>query len=312
MTEIAPIPVEFPKIVDNSMLNTFRACPQQFFRTYMQHWKHETPSIHLHFGKCFAAALEMARRAFYIDKQDPETALALAIHSAITEWGERDAGEDGAKSLSRLCGALEYYFSVWPLDTDPAQPVAYANDSRGIEFSFVNELDFQHPVSGLPLLYSGRADMVVQLANGIFIEDDKTATSLGPSWTKKWELRSQFTGYAWALQRAGKKPDGVLVRGVSILKTKYDHAQALTFRAQWEIDRWYEQTIRDLGRMQRAWEENYWDFNLGDSCDGFGACDYVQVCKAQRGEEWLPIQFRRRRWDPLTRTEIELAPDQAA
>ncbi len=98
----------------------------------------------------------------------------------------------------------------------------------------------------------------------------------------------------------------MLVRGVSILKTRYDTLQAITYRSQWEIDRWYDQVIRDLARMQECWERGVWDYNLDHACTEFGGCPLTSVCKSPTPETWLPVYFERRRWDPLDRVEESL------
>jgi hypothetical protein len=149
--------------------------------------------------------------------------------------------------------------------------------------------------------------MICDFAEGIYVEDDKTATQLGDSWTRQWELRSQFTGYCWAAREAGISVNGVLVRGVSILKTKYGSAQAITYRSGWEIDRWLGQVLRDLRRLESAWNEGYYDFNLGEACNSYGGCQFTNVCKSNEPETWLPMYFERKRWDPLERTETLLA-----
>ena len=99
--------------------------------------------------------------------------------------------------------------------------------------------------------------------------------------------------------------DGFLVRGVSILKTKYDTLQAITYRPAWQIDRWYEQLLRDVGRMRECWESGYWDYNLDHACAEYGGCSMRQVCQSTPETQisWLQTGFERRRWDPVTRTE---------
>lgn len=296
----------FPTVIDNSLLSEFRACPEKCRRTYFEHWKPRNGSIHLHAGKAFASGLEAARRAFYIGGEGAEESVAFGLGELIREWGDRPPGEE-TKSIERMCGALESYFDFWPLDRDNAKPVILAGNGRGIEYSFVEPIEeILHPETGTPLLYAGRADMVVDLSQGLFIEDDKTASQLGPTWGSKWELRSQFTGYCWAMARHGRRPDGILVRGISILKNGYGHAQAITYRAPWEIDRWYEQTLRDIRRLIQCWESGVWDLNLSDSCDHYGGCVYTRVCKAESPAEWMPMYFSRRRWDPVSREEIAL------
>lgn len=119
---------------------------------------------------------------------------------------------------------------------------------------------------------------------------------------------SQFTGYCWGAARLGFPLSGFLVRGVSILKTKYDTQQALTYRPQWMIDRWFEQLNRDILDMIECWESGIWDYNLDASCEAYGGCPFKKVCLAADPENWLATGFERRRWDPVARTEnlIEL------
>lgn len=297
---------DFPRVVDNSFLSEFRACPQKAFRTYLHHWKPTAPNVHLHAGKAFASGLEAARRWYYEQSGAPAEAVAHGLKVLLEEYGDFPCPDDSAKSALRMAQALEYYFDAWPLESDLAQPLRLPSGRRAIEFSFVEPLDIHHPVTGEPILYSGRADMVADFNGGVFIEDDKTTSSLGASWSHQWDLRSQFTGYTWAARKGGLKPDGVLVRGVAILKTMFKHEQCLTYRAPWEIDRWLEQTHRDIARAIRMWEEGYWDYNLSDACSAFGSCVYRQVCKGQNPEEWLGMYFTRRRWDPVKREEINL------
>ena len=301
---------DFPEVVDNSMLNEFRSCPQKAFKSYFQHWKPTGESVHLHAGKAFAAGLEEARRWYYEQSASwpASRAVAQGFERLLKEYGDFQCPDDSPKSALRMAQALEYYFDAWPLESDLAQPLRLPSGRRAIEFSFVEPLDAKHPVTGQPILYSGRADMIAEYNGGIFVEDDKTASQLGASWANQWDLRSQFTGYTWAARRSGIKVDGVLVRGVAILKTMFKHEQCLTFRAQWEIDRWLEQTHRDLERMKRMWDEGYWDYNLGEACGSYGGCHFRQICKAQNPDEWLGIYFERKRWDPVRRVE-ELITD---
>jgi hypothetical protein len=145
--------------------------------------------------------------------------------------------------------------------------------------------------------------MVADFAGGVYVFDEKTTSSLGASWARQWEMRSQFTGYMWAAQQAGISAAGVIVRGVSILKTKYDTMQVVTNRAPFEVERWHRQVHKDIERMLRCWEEGYWDYDLDHACAEYGGCSLTQVCKSPNPEEWLPMYFEQRVWDPLARKE---------
>ena len=298
---------DFPAVIDSTLIAAFRSCPQKAKMMYLEHWKPRGESVHLVAGAAYAAGLEAARRAYY-ESRDPDLALETGARALLESYGDFQCPPDSAKSPERTLGALEFYFSRYGWDTDEAQPHVIGGKPC-IEFSFAEPLPIHHPVSGDPLIYSGRADMIARYAGGLWVLDDKTTSSLGASWINQWALRSQFTAYTWAAHSAGIQTSGVLVRGVSILKTKYDTLQAFTNRSQWEIDRWLEQVVRDIERMKRSWESGEWDWNLDHACTEYGGCSFAsQVCKSENPQEWLPMYFERRRWDPLLRTETLLSP----
>ena len=323
----------FPQTIDSTILGTFRSCPQKAFRQYVQHWKPSAESVHLVAGGAFAKGVEVARRAFWeghaeqatvsyddfgkrklawstqdIAKGSREDALALGTAAIIAAYGDYDAPPESPKSLERMAGALEFYFDCWPLGgEDDITPILLPNGQSGIEFSFAEPLDVCHPISGDPILYTGRSDLIGKFGDSLVVVDEKTTSSLGQSWMDQWEMRSQFTGYIWAGRRIGLDITGAVVRGISILKTKYGNAQVHTYRSPYEIERWYQQVNRDVARMIECWKENYWDYNLDHACNEYGKCAFTSVCKSSDPDTWLPAYFHRRVWDPLARKEITIS-----
>lgn len=296
----------FPEVIDNTIRSAFVSCPRKAYLEYLCHFKPVEQSVHLHAGGAYAHGLEKMRVAFYQDGEDSDTALAIGLKALLEFYGDFECPTDSAKSLNRMLGALEYYAEQYPLDRDTATPVHLPGGKRGIEFSFAEPVDLLHPETGNPILYVGRMDAVMDYAGGRYGLDDKTTSSLGASWSKQWDMRAQFTGYCWGAKQAGLPLDGFLVRGVSILKTKYDTQQALTYRPQWQIDRWAEQLPTDLLRMEQAWESGKWDYNLDESCNAYGGCPFKKVCLSQDPRRWLETGFVRRVWDPVNRVETVL------
>jgi len=292
----------FPVAIDSTTIAAFRSCPQKAFRQYIQHWKPAAESVHLIAGGAFADGIEAARRSFYENGSTAEDAVAAGLRALINKYGDFECPAESAKSLERTAGALEFYFENYPLGKDGAVPVKFG-DNHGIEFSFAQPLPINHPVTGDPILYTGRADMIAEAFSGTYIYDEKTTSSLGQSWSKQWELRSQFTGYCWAAQQFNLNPSGVVVRGVSILKTKYDTMEVLSYRSPYEIDRWIDQVCRDIRRMIQCWEEGYWDYNLDHACTEYGGCAFTSICKSNDPEAWLKTYFVKRVWNPLARKE---------
>lgn len=300
----------FPSVIDASLIAAFRSCPRKAELDFFHHYKSSEPSVHLHAGGAYAHGLDVARTEYYANGAPLEDAQALGLQALLTFYGDFQCPEDSAKSAQRMAGALEFYFERYPLDTDAFRPIELPGGKIGVEFSFLEPLDATHPETGEPLLYSGRLDVIGKMDGMTLGCDDKTTSSLGASWPRQWDLRSQFTGYCFGALRAGLKLDGFLVRGVSILKTKYDTLQAITYRPEWQLDRWYNQLMRDIKRMKECWAEGYFDYNLDHACTEYGGCVFRQVCQMRDPTALLEQRFVRRRWDPVTRTEALLEEPQ--
>lgn len=308
--------LQFPSVLDSSMISSYKSCPAKFFLTYLQHWHAKEPSVHLHAGKAFASGIEAARTAFYVEERSPLDSVALGLERLLRDYGSFSCPPDSAKSAERMAGALEFYFTHYPLEHDTAIPIILPGGKRGIEFSFLHPLPINHPDTGEPLLYSGRLDAICDYAGGVFVTDEKTTTSLGPTWARQWDLRAQFTAYCWGCRESGIKVDGCLIRGVSILKTKYDTQQAVTYRPEWQIDRWYGQTVDIIiPQMIKDWRHYKSGFgstasfrhDLDSACTDYGGCGFRQVCMTEPGSDayqsQLETYFEPRRWNPVTREE---------
>ena len=301
MTDPRPM---FPNTVDSTILAAFRSCPQKMFRQYVEHWKPQGQSVHLVAGGAFAAGIEAARDVFYVQGRPAAEAEGAGLSALLKHYGDFQCPEDSPKSPERMCGALEYYLTSYPLGADGATPITLSGGRLGIEFSFAEPLPIAHPVTGDPLLYTGRSDMVAHRAGGIYVYDEKTTGQLGVSWARQWEMRSQFTGYIWALARQGIRAQGAIVRGIAIRKTGYDTLEVPTYRSTYELQLWENQLHHDLRRMIRCWEDGYWDYSLDGACTDYGGCTFERVCKSSDPEAWLPVYFRKAVWDPLARREL--------
>lgn len=301
----------FPSIFDSSMLSTWKSCEVKFWRTYVQHWKARGQSVHLHAGGAFARGLEVSRRAFYEEGLAAESAIAAGLEALIRFYGDFQCPADSAKSLERTAGALEFYFSRYPLSHDEtapgaAVPILLPSGRRAIEFSFAHPLPIAHPETGDPLIYCGRMDAIVSFAGSSWICDEKTTTALGASWASQWDLRAQFTGYAWGCREAGIPVSGAIVRGVSILKTKYDTLAPITYRPEWQIQRWYDELLTRLEDIINAYKLGRWRHDLDSSCQEYGGCGLRNICTSENPEPWLETHFEKRVWNPLTREEKEI------
>lgn len=296
----------FPSVISSTIVSSWRSCQRKAELEYFHHWKPLNESVHLVAGAAYAAGLEVARKSYYSGSYSAEDSIGLGLEALLKSYGSFQCPANSAKSAERTAGAYQFYFDMYPLETDTATPIKFSDGRLGVEFSFAEPIEVLHPESGQPIIYSGRFDMLCEFAGGIYGLDDKTTSQLGVSWPKQWDLRSQFTGYTWGAGLSGIKLSGFLVRGVSILKNKYETLQAITYRPAWMVERWYEQLIRDVENMKLAWESGYFDYNLDHACGEFGGCPFRQVCLSKDPLPWLAGSFEQRIWDPISRTETPL------
>ena len=291
---------DFPPVVDSSMLAAYKSCPRHFELGYVDNQQLQGESVHLHAGGAFAKGVEAGRRSYYVDGMSQQDSEAEGLLALVTAYGDFECPEGVAKTLDRMCGALEFYYENYPFDTDRAR-IAKLGPTYAVEFSFGIPIGVLHPVSGNPIIFAGRADGIVEYANGLYPIDEKTTSQLGASWSRQWELRGQFTGYAWALRKTGYTPTGSIVRGISILKTKYETQEAIVSQPPWKIDRWEASMIRTVGEMIADWRSGQFNYDLGESCNAYGGCSHKMLCQVEDPKPWLETYYETRVWHPLDR-----------
>lgn len=295
----------FPDYIDSTMRNDYVSCPTKFYWSWVRRLTRSKVSIDLHAGAAFAKGIEAARRYFHDGKCDEETAIAHGAKALILYYGDFDPG-DSPKTLVNMVSALVYYFEVWPLSTDHLQPYRMAG-KLAVEFTFSLPIpNTQHPVTGMPILYCGRADMIGQFGEQLFTVDEKTTKQLGPSWSKNWDLRGQFIGYNWAARELGNLPVvGTIIRGISILKNSHGHAEPIIYTPEWMIKKWLDQLSRDVNGMIRDWESGAWSQAFGDACASYSGCAFSALCTVPEPEFWIPNYYIRNEWNPMAKDPTE-------
>jgi hypothetical protein len=319
---------QFPAVIDSTMIAAL-ACHRRWDFAYQQNYTPDSrKNIHLMAGAAFAKGLEVMRLAYsqgYYDRPvykteydeygnellvnvgtaripapTPADALELGLESLMLAYDE-SVEHNTAKTLDRMCGALEYYASVFPLDDSEFGTLSIISGKPAIEWNFCAPLPVLHPDTREPLLYAGRLDCILDAYGGRYLTDDKTTSSLGASWPNQWDMRGQFASYAWGAAQSGLQIDGSLVRGISILKTKYDHAQAIVHQPAWKVDEWLRGTCEKLLYAIELYRRGISVPAFNEACNEYGGCEFKTVCMVRNHEEWMQMNFEERNWNPLER-----------
>lgn len=299
---------QLPIHIDSTMIACFRSCPRKFYNEFVLGRRPPGLSIDLHAGACFATALETVYRETWLHNRPLSEALLRSQAAFWIAWADFEIPEwkRTTKTPDRVWAAVEAYFARWSPLTDPIRPYFAADGKPTFEYTFAVPLEGStehsfplHP-SGSPFLYSGRYDMLGEYEGRPVIRDEKTTkNTMGADWSRQWQFRNQFIGYTWASRQCGIPVEGVIVRGIQILKGDINLVDSgLLQYSDHTITLFYEQLQRDIWRLRRTWDEDYWDYNMADTCTSYGLCPYLDSCTSNRPEAWLDT-FEVRRWNPL-------------
>lgn len=315
----------FPEVIDSSIRSTLVACHRQFYYQHLLNLRGSSVSIHLHFGACIAKAFEIARKSYWAEGKDEIHAVSDACKAFIIHWGDFEIPDDiihtraGVKTLEAGLDAIMSYFEQFPLGSDVVKPLII-NNKPMVEISAALPIpNTAHPVTGDPIIYAGRLDMLGIFNDAVFVVDEKTSVALGQSWRSNWQLRGQFTGYCWLVRSYGIEASGAIIRGIGILKGSIQFEQVVVTRPEWQINQWLIQLSRDVNRAIDAWKQmrimaesglgdnveqyghNCWDQALDSACSSYGGCGYLKLCDSENPASWYD-DYARIPWHPLERS----------
>jgi PD-(D/E)XK nuclease superfamily len=293
---------DFPAYIDSSMRASLSSCQTSFNYSYVLNLAVRAESVHLVAGGAFARGIEVVRLSFYGEGKSVEDSLYAGCLAAIEEYGEftpPPAPLSGSnKTLENVVKAIGFYFTEWPMQSDHIQPWKKADGSPAVEFSASLPLETRHPVTGDPIIYCGRFDMLGIYNDLCFIVDEKTTSQLGNSWLNNWKLRSQQTGYVWMAREYGYPVAGAIIRGISFLKNSFGSAEVIEYRPEWQIVRWKRQLEKDVQRAIQAWKDDDWDMSLDTACTNYGGCSFQKLCLSNNPEIWYG-EYETRTWSPI-------------
>jgi hypothetical protein len=282
------------------------SCPRKFYWEFIRQYGAGKTSIHLHFGASFAKGVEVFREAFYGQKKSWDDSMHDGLLAIMREWGDYEEDEGSVKTFPVCCLALVSYFTEFAPATDPIQPWTKSDGSPAVEFSFALPIpEVPHPVTGDPLIFCGRFDMLGLFNSQLMVVDEKTCSQLGATFASQWDLRAQFLAYTYAARQYGYPVMGAIVRATCIKKSGLAHTTVTVQCPEWLVNQWYEQLVRDLKRMVENFREGFWDQNFADSCTSYSGCSFKRLCTSRDPERWLEAYYVPRVWDPSARDQLK-------
>ena len=157
------------------------------------------------------------------------------------------------------------------------------------------------------VVLQGRIDYLGARDGQTMFMDHKTTSMMGPSYFKDFEMSSQFSTYAWAIQQlVGTMPAFGIVNALGIRKpTKTGQAldfQRYTVRfTEEKLQEWHADVVRLIQDFLTYYSSGFFPRHTKWCVGKYGECQYYNVCtlpSAQRQTMLATGDYKDVTWDP--------------
>lgn len=294
----------FPEYIDSTMMED-AICSRKFYYRFIHQWNKIGGSVHLHAGAALADGLHAYRASYYAPGPfcgDYTHAVAEGWRHIVDKWGDYKAPLDSPKQLWRVLEAFGEYVHHWSPLTDHITPHT-VNNLPAAEISFAEPLKVLHPLTGDPIHYVGRIDLVGVFEKALWIIDDKTCTQLGKTWMDSWLLRGQFQGYMRVAREYGYPVIGTKIRAACFRSKGVELAEATVLWRDWLADEWWDSVNFRVAHLLERWHGNYWPKSFNSACTAYSGCDFRSICLTPDESLVVPFEYERHIWDPVNRVD---------
>lgn len=269
----------------------------------------------LNAGSAIHAALDLHYRG-ETDLEVLEGAIVKHLPPVVGEW----------RTPALLIETLHRYLEHWrgkdfiPYTT-PEQTFVELPFSVPLgEIEVLNE--FYHNevkyVKGqiIPIIYTGRFDLIERNGKEFWVVDHKTASMTGDSYWTHFELAQQTIGYVWAVRQClpqlnvvGAKLNAIVTRRPvenpkPNSKAKTFEFDRRTFRYSPEhVDEWHRDVLHQCGTIIHHLQTGYWPKRTMCcvKARAYGTCQFAPICKTlpSHRADAESIYLEDNHWSPL-------------
>lgn len=323
-------------LCDNSTFEYGSTCPTSFlfYKFFKKEQARERAA--LKFGGIIHKALEARYNLLKNDAQKyanfSEEVLHAALHQirlGFAEW-QPEVGE--WRTYDVAVGAIMKYAAAYPIEFIKVIAVerafskflGYVNvkDLLVVDESEVEKVDEQgNPIKfrvrgeprlfigKLPIVWTGKIDLIYEVDGRLYYRDHKTTSMLGPSYFYDYDLSSQVHGYGWAIgQELGRIPYSAEINALGIRKpTKtgmpYEFQRKLVqitpeLVAEWQLD-----TLTTLQTLLSYASQGFFPKATKQCSAKYGECQYKSICTLTKTNERMMMlstgEYKDVTWSPL-------------
>jgi len=250
---------------DNSMLSNYKRCPRYFLHRHVEGLvTRDEDDVANSYKTQFGSAWHLAMDEWFRTGDTSLSDKAFINHYLPYE------GQciKGLRTIANGLYWLEKYRKNYPLEEEPFKIIS-------IETGFAVEVD--------KFVYCGRVDKLVRWTRGqtgLMVIDHKTSAAKGFLTIRP---NAAIDGYIWGVTQILKEPiESFMLDQLYMYKTKYKLIREVTFRSEYELVQWQNDTKLWVEGIRRCEKSNNWPRNT-NSCMNFGReCEYMPLCKNAR------------------------------
>ncbi len=174
----------------------------------------------------------------------------------------------------------------------------------------------------IPIIYTGKIDLVLKWDEQTWVMDHKTASQLGDYFFQDKFASSQLPGYCWAIeQTTNLKPVGYAINALrsKAPPAKLSTASASQINAWWDeslardrqylktgqLDEWKNNAIELVERFFYHYSRGYMPMETSWCFGRYGRCQFRGVCdlpEHSRGVELESTNYINNTWSPLIKS----------
>lgn len=309
-------------MIDNSSLSLVAECFRKSAYGLSLRKKQSRDETALRFGGSMHSILE-ARYAYGTDVEpNTEPRMIAAAQASFMEW---EPPLDDFRNLDQAIACLQAYNKAYPkesfkilevnghagTETPFAVPIAEIKVGTNV---YIMDTDDEEPkvryLSYLPVIFTGRIDLVIEQMNTIWLMDHKTSSIGGQFAFAPFYTDSQFKGYAWAVKQLldlPRYPAGVKInllinrkptrtgKSIEFLRDDINFSECV-------IDEWKDNFISLVGAYLNCIIDQKFPMSTPACISKFGKCEFYDVCSlpvAQRALMLNSGNYTDRTWDPI-------------
>jgi hypothetical protein len=302
-----PLPLtEGTLLIDNSTIELITTCPRRYEYSSLEKKRLAEERPALSFGTAIHEALSVRylHGAEFIDgpKIEEKQVAVLTNHFAANTPPDGDH-----RGLNLAVECIQQYNRAYP--SEPFT-VAELSGKPAIEIPFVLPLTTLRSdrLGEVPILYTGRIDMVVLEDNQIYVLDHKTTSILGTSFFEERSVDPAQHGYVWAVGEASGLPiNGYIINAIAVRRPTKT-GKSLEFQRQKyyttpaQINEWRENLCLLL-------EELIWHYDRAKMpqkkkwcISKYGRCEFFDVCSLPYDQRPTMLEsgmYIENTWSPL-------------